>query len=33
MAVISLSDAEKRFTVEGVRANVRLDGRERLEYR
>lgn len=31
--IISLSDQERRYIVEGVRNNIRLDGRHRLESR
>lgn len=33
MTDINLSDAEKRYIVDGVKLGVRVDGRERLDYR
>ncbi|KAK8390341.1 hypothetical protein O3P69_010192 [Scylla paramamosain] len=33
MADISLSEAEKRYIVDGVKLGIRVDGRERLDYR
>jgi hypothetical protein len=33
MALIALSDGERKYILEGVTADVRLDGRSRLDYR